>query len=359
MKLIVFAYSQLGHDCLKLLLKREENVVSVFTHLDSPSEHIWFDSVAMLAKQHQIPVFTPEKPNTPEIIETIQNLKPDLILSFYYRQMIPQSILDIPSFGALNMHGSCLPYYRGRCPVNWAILHGEKKTGATLHYMVKAADAGDIVDQEEVEITPTDSAGQVMAKVNEAAQIVLTRQIQNLKEGNAPRIPQDHSKASYFGGRGPKDSEINWTQSALQIHNLIRALQPYPQYPPAFSTLDGKALWMMRSEVPETVKYPLAKPGEITAVNFVQNAPLNPALLSSDLTLSSSDLTLSSSDLFRGSRDSRNKCENDNTSFSVEIACGNGSERIRITKVAMKNTPHQSAANDLEIGMIFQCQSEL
>ncbi len=313
MRLIVFAYSQLGHDCLKLLLERGENVVAVFTHQDSENEYIWFDSVAKLAERYHIQVFTPEKPNTPEIIETIRNLKPDLILSFYYRQMIPQSILDIPSLGALNMHGSYLPYYRGRCPVNWAILYGETKTGATLHYMVKSADAGDIVDQEAVEITATDTAGEVMAKVNKAAQIVLSRQIQNLKEAQAPRITQDHSKASYFGGRGPKDSEINWSHSAWQIHNLIRALQPYPQYPPAFTTLDGKIVWMMKSEVPGSAKYPLAKPGEITAVNL----------------------------------------------DSIEIACGDGSERIRITKIVLKETPHQSAVNNLDMGSIFQCQSEL
>jgi methionyl-tRNA formyltransferase len=315
MRLIIFAYSQLGHDCLKLLLEKEENVVAVFTHQDSSNEYIWFDSVAKLAEQHDIPVFTSEKPNTPEIIQIIQNLKPDLIFSFYYRQMISQGILDIPSLGAFNMHGSYLPYYRGRCPANWAILHGETKTGATLHYMVKAADAGDIVDQEVVEITPMDTAGNVMSKINQAAQIVLKRQIQNLKEGKAPRIPQDHSMASYFGGRGPKDSEINWTHSAWQIHNLIRALQPYPQYPPAFTTLNGEIIWMMKSEVPTSVKASLTEPGQITEI-----------------------------DLEKG---------------CVVISCGDGRERIKITEIVKKETPHQSCVANLGIGNVFKCSGGL
>jgi len=308
MKSVVFAYSQLGHDCLKLLLARGEIVTAVFTHQDSPKECIWFDSVEKLAKENQIPVFMPLSPNTPEIIETIRNLKPDIIFSFYYRQMICQEILDIPSLGALNMHGSLLPKYRGRCPVNWVIIYGESKTGATLHYMVKAPDAGDIVDQEEVLIRNTDTAGMLMEKINEAAQKVLNRQLVPLKQGTAMRIVQDHSKSSYFGGRGPKDSQINWTQSAWQIHNLIRAMQPYPQYPSAFTNLDGEEVWMMKSIVPTSKTVPLVSPGQITN-------------------------------------------SNDNW---IEVACGEGNQRIRIENVNLKNDLESDIFSKLKIGKIFQ-----
>lgn len=308
MKFVVFAYSQLGHDCLKLLLDEGERVVAVFTHQDSPKEYIWFDSVEKLAKENQIPVFTPSSANTPEVIETIKNLKPDIIFSFYYRQMIAQEILDIPTLGALNMHGSLLPKYRGRCPANWVIIHGESKTGATLHYMVKAPDAGDIVDQEAVEIDPYDTAGIVMTKINEAAQRVLKRQLVPLKEGRAPRIVQDHSLSSYFGGRGPKDSQLNWHQSALKIHNLIRSLQPYPQYPPAFTSLDGKEIWLMQSEVPPSKIASCVTPGQITAV----------------------------------SKD------------EIEVACGNGCERIKIKKLHLKDNLEADILSLLTVGKIFK-----
>lgn len=308
MRVIVFAYSQLGHDCLKLLLEQGETVVAVFTHQDSPKEHIWFDSVEKLARENQIPVFTPLSPNTPEVIEAIRALKPDIIFSFYYRHMIAQEILDIPSLGALNMHGSLLPKYRGRCPANWVIIHGEPQTGATLHYMVKAPDAGDIVDQEAVEIAPYDTAGIVMAKINEAAQKVLKRQLIPLKEGKALRIVQDHSLSSYFGGRGPKDGEINWHQSASEIHNLIRALQPYPQYPPAFTSLDGEEVWVMQSEIPASKIVSCVTPGQITAVN---------------------------------------KSE-------IEVACGNGCERIKLKKIHLKDDLKADILFLLTVGKIFQ-----
>lgn len=308
MKCVVFAYSQLGCDCLKLLLAEGETIAAVFTHQDSAKEHIWFDSVEKLARENQIPVFTPLSPNTPEIIETIRSLKPDVIFSFYYRQMIAQEILDIPSLGALNMHGSLLPKYRGRCPVNWVIIHGESKTGVTLHYMVKAPDAGDIVDQEAVDITNTDTAGMVMEKINEAAQKILKRQLTPLKQGIAPRIVQDHSKASYFGGRGPKDSQIDWSQSARQIHNLIRAMQPYPQYPPAFTNLDGEEVWMMKSSVPTFGAASFAIPGQIT--NLDQSG--------------------------------------------VEVSCGQGTERIKIEKINFKDDFEIDILFRLKVGQIFQ-----
>lgn len=309
MKLVVFAYSQLGYDCLNVLLAEGEKISAVFTHQNSPNESIWFESVEQLARKNQIPVFTCLSPNTPETIKMIQTLNPDIIFSFYYRQMICQEILDIPTLGSFNMHGSLLPYYRGRCPVNWAIIHGESKTGATLHYMVKAADAGDIVDQEQVEIKITDTAGVLMNKINNAAQRILKRQLTLLKRGRAPRIAQDHSKASYFGGRGPKDGKINWCQSALQIHNLIRALQPYPQYPPAFTTLEEKEVWVMKSIVPT---------GEMTF-------PSTPGqIISLDQT-------------------------------GIEVACGQeGSERLKIEKVHFKDRLDGDARLSLEVGQIFE-----
>lgn len=251
MKTIVFAYSQLGYECLKYLIEMKEDIQTVFTHEDNPHEYIWFESVAELARKKGIPVIVSPDPNTPALIKSIQNIAPDTIFSFYYRQMIKPVILECAKYGAFNMHGSLLPKYRGRAPVNWAIIKGEKNIGATLHYMVKAPDAGDIVDQQEVLILPQDTAGKVMKKVTKAALRVLKRQLPLIKQGINPRVPQDHSQATYFGGRKPEDGIIDWHQTSEQIHNLVRGLLPYPQYPCAYFVKDDTIIKVAHSEVLE------------------------------------------------------------------------------------------------------------
>lgn len=245
-KIIVFAYSDLGHACLQLLIKRKENVVCVYTHEDKPGESLWFPSVAALARAHSIPVRFTENLNTESEQRFINAVSPDLMFSFYYRNMIPSSLLGVPRLGAFNMHGSHLPKYRGRAPVNWAVLNGETKTGATLHVMTEKPDAGDIVDQEAVEIGPNDTAAQVQARVTQAAVMVLDRQIENLKAGHGPRIPQVQSQASYFGRRRAEDGEIDWTWPATRVHNLVRAVT-HP-YPGAFGDLFGEKtlIWKTR-----------------------------------------------------------------------------------------------------------------
>ena len=207
-------------------------------------------------------MYTPESVNTPDWIERIKTWEPDLIFSFYYRNMIKEEILNIPRLGAFNMHGSLLPKYRGRVPINWAVLHGEKETGVTLHHMVKRADAGDIVDQEAVPIGREDTAQDVFGKCVAAARLVLERQLEALTQGTAPRRKQDESQATYFGGRKPEDGRIDWTTSAENIYNLIRAVtQPYPG---AFTEVDGKKLFVWWAK-------PLTghdgKPGQVVSID--------------------------------------------------------------------------------------------
>ena len=171
------------------------------THQDNPNETIWFDSVAELAALHGIAVITPDNPNTPEVIEQIRALQPDFFFSFYYREMLKAPLLAIPKRGALNMHGSLLPKYRGRVPVNWAIIHGETESGATLHYMTEKPDNGDIVAQQAVPILPNDTAQDVFEKVLVAAEIALNEVLPALLAGEAQAVKQDLSKGGYFGGR--------------------------------------------------------------------------------------------------------------------------------------------------------------
>jgi methionyl-tRNA formyltransferase len=255
-RLLVFAYSELGHACLKYLLENGENVVGVYTHTDAPGESIWFESVLALSKSYSLSTRTAENLNDPAELSHIKNLKPDLIFSFYYRNLIPKDVLKVPSLGAFNMHGSFLPYYRGRAPVNWAILKGETRTGATLHVMVEKADQGDIVDQEAVPIGPDDTTAIVQRRVTQAAVDVLRRQINNLKAGTAPRHPQNHAVASYFGRRRPEDGRIDWSKPAQEIHNLIRAVT-HP-FPGAFTDIENKKTYIWSSrlspDIPSTSK---------------------------------------------------------------------------------------------------------
>lgn len=244
--ILVFAYHNVGYACLDVLIRRREKVIGVFTHEDDPKEEIWFRSVADLARRHSIPVFAPGTVNTPEWTEKIRGMRPDIIFSFYYRNMINEAILAIPRLGAYNMHGSLLPKYRGRVPINWAVLNGEKESGATLHHMVKRADAGDIVDQEAVPIGPEDTAVEVFHNVTVAARIVLERQIDAIKAGTARRTRQDESQATCFGGRKPEDGLIDWTQSAERIYNLIRAVT-HP-YPGAFTEFNGQRLFIWQAK---------------------------------------------------------------------------------------------------------------
>lgn len=244
--ILVFAYHNVGYECLDALLARGEYVSGVFTHEDDQREEIWFRSVAALAGQHGIPLYTPESVNTPVWKARIREMAPDIIFSFYYRNMISEDILAMPRLGAFNMHGSLLPKYRGRVPINWAVLHGETESGVTLHHMTKRADAGDIVDQETVPIGPEDTAFDVFTKVTVASRKVLERCIDAVKAGTAPRTRQDDSQATTFGGRKPEDGRIDWTVSAERIYNLIRAVT-HP-YPGAFTEVNGKRLFIWEAK---------------------------------------------------------------------------------------------------------------
>jgi methionyl-tRNA formyltransferase len=261
-RILFFGYSEVGYEALSLLLGRGDRVVGLFTHEDNPNEKIWFKTPAIAARERGIPVHTPEKIGTPEWIGTIAGLKPDLILSVYYRNMISTRILGLAPLGAFNIHGSLLPKYRGRAPINWAVLHGEPRIGMTLHRMVKAPDAGGIVDQEGVDIGPRDTAAEAFRKVLPCARAVLGRQIDALLSGTARETPQDESQATYFGGRKPEDGRIDWTQGSRRIFNLIRAVTD--PYPGAFSDAGGSRLmvWWAEPES-EAARGRRGRPGEI------------------------------------------------------------------------------------------------
>lgn len=245
MKAIVFAYHDIGCVGLQALVDAGYDVQAVFTHTDAPNENQFFSSVARVGADLNLPVYAPEDVNHPLWVDRIRALQPDVIFSFYYRNMLSEEILSLAPRGGFNLHGSLLPRYRGRAPVNWALLNGETETGVTLHKMVKRPDAGDIVGQHKVAIAADDTALKLHAKVREAAKELLTTLLPEMKAGKITLTPQDETQASYFGRRTAADGEIHWHKSATEIHNLIRAVtEPYPG---AFSFLGQRKLTIWRA----------------------------------------------------------------------------------------------------------------
>lgn len=235
MRAVVFAYHNVGVRCIKVLLAGGVDIALVVTHEDNPQENLWFESVAGLCRTEGIAFVTPPDAGDPALLAQVQAARPDLLFSFYYRHMLPAAILDVAP--AYNMHGSLLPQFRGRAPVNWAVLHGATETGATLHAMTVKPDAGAIVAQTAVPILPDDTAFEVFGKVTVAAERTLWGVLPALLDGSAPLLPNDLTQGGYFGGRKPADGRIDWKQPAQQVYNLHRAVAP--PYPGAFTELNG------------------------------------------------------------------------------------------------------------------------
>ena len=256
---VVFAYSEVGVRCVRELLAQGIQIPLLFSHADDPNETQWFGSVQQLAQDHGLKVVTPDSPNTAQWIAQGAALKPDFVFSFYYRYMLDKAWLGMPRLGALNIHGSLLPKYRGRAPVHWAIIHGETTTGASLHYMVEKPDAGAMVDQEAVPILENDTALDVSMKVAAAAVEVLRRSLPRLIAGTAPSLPLDLKAGSYFGRRRPEDGRIDWRSDARAIHNLVRAVAP--PFPGAFTEVNGCRLEVLETRMDtQPLKYPAQSP---------------------------------------------------------------------------------------------------
>ena len=236
MSVVVFAYHDVGCMGVRTLQALGIDVARVYTHADDPGENRWFGSVADACREIGV-TCTTANPHDPAEVDVIRRIAPDAIFSLYYRDMLKDSVLRCAKHGAFNLHGSLLPRYRGRAPVNWMILHGEKEGGVTLHHMVKRADAGDIVDQEAIPIGPDDTGVDVYRKMLPAAERVLRRSARAVLDGTAPRIRQMESKATYYGRRRPEDGQIDWNWCAEDVRNLVRAVtKPYPG---AFTFVSG------------------------------------------------------------------------------------------------------------------------
>ena len=245
MRAVVFAYSNVGDRCLRVLAAQGVEVALVVTHRDHPGEVLWFERVADTAAELGLPVSYVDDLAGEALTRAVQGAAPDVIFSFYFRSLLPEAVLALAPRGAFNMHGSLLPHFRGRAPTNWAVLKGATETGATLHAMTARADAGGIVDQQAVPILPDDTGRQVFDKVAVAAEQVLWRSLPTIVDGSVRLLPNDIARGSYFGGRKPEDGRIDWHRPAAEVYDLIRAVAP--PYPGAFTELGGRRFVVVKA----------------------------------------------------------------------------------------------------------------
>lgn len=245
---IVCGYGGFGRAGLDAVLRQGVTVRHVFTHADHAGEVVWWDSMEALARERGIPVSLDADFKDPAGAEAvIAAAQPDFLLSFYFRHMIPSRILAHARRGCYNLHGSLLPKFRGRAPINWQLVEGAPQAALTLHAMVKAADAGDIVAQEPLDIGPDEDAFALTVRMLDLAPGFFDRHLPGLFAGTAPHVVQDHAQATLFGRRTPADGCIRWSGTARAAHDLVRAVA-FP-WPGAFTCCNGRKLLIQRTRV--------------------------------------------------------------------------------------------------------------
>ncbi|MGZ0751059.1 bifunctional UDP-4-amino-4-deoxy-L-arabinose formyltransferase/UDP-glucuronic acid oxidase ArnA [Kluyvera sichuanensis] len=262
MKAVVFAYHDMGCTGIQALLDAGYDIEAIFTHPDNAGENNFFGSVARLAAEQGITVYAPEDVNHPLWVDRIRAMAPEVIFSFYYRNLLSDEILNLAPKGAFNLHGSLLPKYRGRAPLNWVLVNGEKETGVTLHRMTNRADAGDIVAQQTVAIADSDVALSLHRKLCAASQTLLGDALPKIRSGQTQERAQDDTQATYVGRRTPDDGRLTWEKPAQELHNLVRAVSD--PWPGAFGYVGTNKFIVWKSRVRTDMA--AAKPGTVLSV---------------------------------------------------------------------------------------------
>jgi methionyl-tRNA formyltransferase len=224
------------------------DVIGVVTQPDRPvgrKRVLTPPPVKVEAEKHGIPVYQPEKIRQQEEYEKIISLKPDLIITAAFGQILPKELLDAPVHGCINVHASLLPELRGGAPIHYAIIQGKKKTGITIMYMVEKLDAGDILTQVEVPITEDDNVGTLHEKLSVAGADLLSETLPRLLEGQITPIPQNNDEATFAYNIKREQEKIDWSKSGEEIYNHVRGLNPWPV---AFTLLDGQVLKVWKTE---------------------------------------------------------------------------------------------------------------
>ncbi len=249
---------------LKALLTQHE-VIAVVSQPDKPKgrgKKLVPTPVKEYALEQGLTVFQPEKARDPEFVAVLKELNPDVIAVTAFGQILPESILNIPKYGCINVHGSLLPKYRGAAPMQWSIINGEKVTGITTMYMAKGMDTGDMLLKTEVEITSEDNFASIHDKMAQAGAELLLETLTALQGENVERVLQNHEEATYAPMITKETGHIDWTKNAEEIINLMRGLDPAPG---AYAMYEGEPLKLFKGIKAEG-NYPQGKPGEVVNI---------------------------------------------------------------------------------------------
>lgn len=262
LKVIFFGTPDFASQCLDFLLENRIEVVAVVTQPDRPqgrSLKITPSAVKslILEKAPHIPILQPEKASEPSFLEAIAHLKPDLFVVVVFGQILPQKLLDIPTFGSINVHPSLLPKFRGAAPIRRALMEGESETGVVIQKIVRQMDAGDLLAVSKMDVPPDMNHGELEKILLERSKHLLLGVIREYEKGEPAGTPQDHAKATYASKIHSEEGEIHWNEPAQKIHNKIRALAPRPGA--WVSTSQGKRIKILRSKVVSGQ----GRPGEI------------------------------------------------------------------------------------------------
>ncbi len=244
---------------LESIIKAGHEVLACFTQPDRPKgrgKSLKPTPVKVKAEEYNIPVYQPEKIREEENVNIIRNLNPDVIVVAAFGQLLPESILNIPKYGCINIHASLLPKYRGAAPIEWAIIDGEKETGVTTMYMEKGLDTGDMLDVKKVEIAKDETGASLHDKLAEAGAELILETLKKLESGTSVRIKQDDSKSSYAKMLKKEMGEMDFSKSATELERLIRGLNPWPC---AYTEINGKMIKIYSAEVVQVT----GNPGEI------------------------------------------------------------------------------------------------
>lgn len=254
---------ELGAAVLQHMVHQGRNIVGVVV---TDTDNNWYKGVDEIAVKYNITLYKEKNINNADFTEKVEDMKPDLITVVNFEQILKEQIINIPTYGCINTHASLLPKYRGRAPLNWAIINGEKETGVTVHYIEKGIDTGDIILQKKIAIGDEDYIGDILNKVKEIYPLIVDEAI-NLIESNKVRpLKQDTDKGFYCGKRSPKDGQIKWDKPALNIYNLVRAVsRPYPG---AYTYYDDVKLIIWKAKiVPNTAFNCVHKNGTILCID--------------------------------------------------------------------------------------------
>lgn len=241
MRIVFMGTPDFAATSLKKLIEENMDVVGVFTQPDKPKGRgmeLSFSPVKEIAMREHIPVYQPEKMRDGTAYAQIKALEPDILVVVAYGRILPDDILALPRYGAINVHGSLLPKYRGAAPIQWAVLNGDKKTGVSTMYLASEMDSGDIIFTSETEIGEKETAGELFDRLMEMGAELLIKTLRAIEAGTAPRIPQDHSQASYVHMLDKSLCPIDWNRSPREVLKWIYGLQPWPV---ATMDLEGKS----------------------------------------------------------------------------------------------------------------------